>query len=30
MRLSWEDICNAVVSIIEAIKIVVINHFNKK
>jgi hypothetical protein len=30
MKLSWEDIFNAVLSIIEAIKILVINHINKK
>jgi hypothetical protein len=30
MKLSWEDVFNAVLSIVEAIKILVINHINKK
>jgi len=30
MKFNLEDIFNAALTIIEAIKIVVINHFNKK
>ncbi len=26
----WEDICNAVVSIIEAMKILIVTHINRK
>ena len=30
MKISWEDIFNAALSIIEAIKTLVVNHINKK
>ena len=30
MKLSWEDIFNAALSIIEAIKILVVSHINNK
>ena len=30
MKVSWEDVFNAALSIIEAIKILVVSHFNKK
>ena len=30
MQLSWEDVFNAALSIIEAIKILVVSHINKK
>jgi hypothetical protein len=30
MKVSWEDVLNAALSIIEAIKILVVAHFSKK